>query len=144
MRNVSNNHSIVTILSYAGSRIIIPGDNESASWKELLEDAEFVKAIKGTDILLASHHSRESGYCKELFDHIKPSLVLISDGPETDTSVTSKYYPVTTQEGWSVYKRSSDDPPEKRWVLTTRNDKAIVVRFGINAAQKNYRKVTVA
>jgi beta-lactamase superfamily II metal-dependent hydrolase len=139
-----NNHSIVTVLSYAGSKIIIPGDNESASWKELLEDDEFVEAIKGTDILLASHHGRESGFCKELFDHIEPSLVLISDGPETDTSVTDKYYGVTTEKGWNVYKRSSDDPPEQRWVLTTRSDKAIVVRFGISDAKKKYMNVTVA
>ncbi len=139
-----NNHSIVTVLSYAGSKIIIPGDNENASWKELLEDDEFVEAIKGTDILLASHHGRESGFCEELFDHIEPSLVLISDGPETDTSVTDRYYDVTTKEGWNVYKRSSDDPPEKRWVLTTRNDKAIVARFGISNAKKKYMNVTIA
>jgi competence protein ComEC len=139
-----NNHSIVTVVSYAGSKAIIPGDNESASWKELLEDDEFVEAIKGTDILVAAHHGRASGFCKELFDHIKPSLVLISDGPETDTSVTGKYYGVTTDKGWDVYKRSSEDPPEKRWVLTTRSDKAIVVRFGIRDAGQKYMNVTVA
>ena len=31
-----NNHSVVTVLEYGGAKILIPGDNESASWEELL------------------------------------------------------------------------------------------------------------
>lgn len=32
-----NNHSIVTVLSYANSKVILSGDNEPPSWKELLD-----------------------------------------------------------------------------------------------------------
>lgn len=94
-----NNHSIVTVLSYAGSKIIIPGDNENASWSELLENDEFVEAIKDTDIMIASHHGRESGFCEDLFEQIKPSLVIVSDGPVTDTSITERYRQITTEKG---------------------------------------------
>lgn len=61
-RSNLNNHSLVAVVSYAGSKIIIPGDNEAASWNELLEYPAFVQAIRGTDILLAAHHGREAGY----------------------------------------------------------------------------------
>jgi beta-lactamase superfamily II metal-dependent hydrolase len=138
-----NNHSIVTVVSYAGSKIVIPGDNENASWSELLENSDFVEAIQGTDILLASHHGRESGFCDELFDHIEPSLVVVSDGPVTDTSITDKYRNVTTEKGWRVRSRSSDDFTQ-RWVLTTRNDGHIVIRFGRNSGLKPYMSVTAA
>ena len=86
-----NNHSIVTIISYAGSKILIPGDNEPPSWEELLENKEFIEAIKWTDILVAPHHGRESGYYKELFNYIQPNLIIISDSPGTDTSANSRY-----------------------------------------------------
>ena len=44
-----NNHSLVTVLSYANSKLLIPGDNEEPSWDELLENDEFEAAIKGAD-----------------------------------------------------------------------------------------------
>jgi beta-lactamase superfamily II metal-dependent hydrolase len=138
-----NNHSIVTVVSYAGSKIIIPGDNENASWSELLEDDEFVDAIKNTDIFLASHHGRKSGYCEELFEHIEPSLVIVSDGPFTDTSITGRYRNVTTEKGWPVWSRASGES-SNRWVLTTRNDGHIVIRFGVNSAMKRYISVRAA
>src|SRR5262249_18896523 len=31
-----NNYSVVTVLKYAGTKIVIPGDNEGPSWKALL------------------------------------------------------------------------------------------------------------
>ena len=30
---------------------------------------------------VASHHGRESGYCKEVFDYCNPNAVIFSDGP---------------------------------------------------------------
>jgi competence protein ComEC len=139
-RSNLNNHSIVTVLGYAGSKIIIPGDNENASWSELLEDDDFVDAIRGTDILLASHHGRDSGFCEELFDHIEPRLVVVSDGPVTSTSITDRYYGVTTEKGWRVRSRSSGEYTD-RWVLTTRADGHVVIRFGLNGT-KPYMSVT--
>lgn len=70
-----NNHSLVSVISYAASKIIIPGDNEAASWKILLEDPAFTTAIVGTDILVAPHHGRESGFYDDLFNYIAPKLV---------------------------------------------------------------------
>ena len=77
-----NNHSLVTIFDYASSKIIVPGDNQSESWKELIKNNDFVVAAKNPDVLLAPHHGRIAGYCPELFEAIgKPYITVISDGP---------------------------------------------------------------
>lgn len=123
-----NNHSIVTIVSHAGSKIMIPGDNEAASWRELLGRRDFREAIKGTDILLAPHHGRQAGFSKELFEYIEPHLTVISDGPMSGTSATASYAGITS--GWVVHKRSGGT--EKRKVVTTRRDGVVVVDIGHN------------
>ena len=121
-----NNHSIVSIVEYEGLKILIPGDNESPSWNELLAKPAFRKAITGTNILLAAHHGRESGYFSDLFNYFKPYIVLVSDGRVQDTSVTSRYSDKAS--GLNVIRRSGK-PIEKRYCLTTRNDGAIEVNI---------------
>jgi len=124
-----NNHSLVIIVSYALSKIVIPGDNEAPSWKELLSDPMFVAAVKGADILLASHHGREAGYCGELFEAMgKPKLVVVSDGRFGDTSATSRYSSQAT--GWAVFDSAGTE--DNRKCLTTRSDGHITIKFGWN------------
>lgn len=135
-----NNFSIVTVINYLGVKVIIPGDNQSASWKELLDNSSFTDAIKDADIFVASHHGRDSGYYSDLFTYFTPRLVIISDGPEGDTSVTEKYDNIT--KGWTVYKRS-DNSSEERKCLTTRNDGVIVIKIGPNDNNRKYINVTI-
>jgi beta-lactamase superfamily II metal-dependent hydrolase len=59
-RDNLNNHSIVTVVSYADSKILIPGDNEIPSWEELLANRNFISAASRTDVLLAPHHGRDA------------------------------------------------------------------------------------
>jgi beta-lactamase superfamily II metal-dependent hydrolase len=134
-----NNHSIVTVLSYAQSKMIIPGDNEPVSWDELLKRTDFLTAIKDTDILLAPHHGRDSGFSSALFAHINPRLTIISDGPFCDTSATSRYALQT--RGWTVYK--SNGSTETRKCVTTRNDGVIDVQLGNNTEGKPYIHVKI-
>jgi competence protein ComEC len=70
-----NNHSIVTVITYADVKVILCGDNEPDSWQELIIQKDFIKAISGTDILLAPHHGRDSGFYSDLFCYFKPKLV---------------------------------------------------------------------
>jgi competence protein ComEC len=137
-----NNHSIVSVVGYAGSRIIIPGDNEKASWAELLENDRFVSAIQGTNILLAAHHGQKSGFYPELFQHIKPSLVIASDGAIIDKTITDRYRHVTTDEGCAVRSRTTGQS-KIRWVLTTRTDGHIVIRCGVRTAMKQYMNISI-
>ena len=72
-----NNHSVVTIIEYAGTKVIIPGDNEKESWDKLMVDREFISSIKGTDIFVASHHGRDSGYYGDLFNYFNPLIIVM-------------------------------------------------------------------
>lgn len=122
-----NNHSLVVVVSYARSKMVIPGDNEAPSWQELLNSQEFVTAVSGTDIFLASHHGRDAGYCGELFEAMgKPKLVVVSDGRFRDTSATSRYSSQAT--GWTVFDPTGNK--QTRNCVTTRNDGHITIRFG--------------
>jgi len=135
-----NNHSLVIVISYANSKVIIAGDNEPPSWKELLEKDNFVKAIKNVDILLAPHHGRDSGFHSELFKHFTPYLTVISDGRFCDSSATSRYSNVS--KGWTVHHRNGSDKEERKCV-TTRSDGVIVVKFGYNNDNKPFIDVRI-
>jgi competence protein ComEC len=118
-----NNHSVVTVLSYAGSKMLLPGDNQDESWKLLLAMEDFRKAIKGADILLAPHHGRDSAFYKGLFKYIQPRLTIISDGPLQETSAFDKYSDESS--GMLVHNRKGYD--ETRRCVTTTEDGVIVV-----------------
>ena len=136
-----NNHSIVTIIKYYGVKILLPGDNEGASWKELLENPEFKNAIKNVNVFVASHHGRESGYYADLFKSFTPNIVIISDGPAGETSVTEKYS--VQAKGWVVRKRGQyGDQGKERKCLTTRNDGTIEIKVW-RENETTYMDVTV-
>ena len=134
-----NNHSVVTALEYGGVKILVPGDNEAPSWEELLSQQDFVDAIKGTHVLVAAHHGRESGFYRPLFDHFRPYITLVSDGRSVDTSATGRYTGVTT--GWDVHRRSGG--MQKRYCLTTRNDGCLDVGITPIPGQIGSLKVTI-
>ena len=60
-----------------------PGDIEEVGWKELWPQVkdDFQPLLDAADVitLVAPHHGRSSGYCKEMMGTINPHLVLISD-----------------------------------------------------------------
>lgn len=118
-----NNHSVVTVMTYAGVKFLLPGDNEPPSWSELLSDRTFLKSIEGTHVMVASHHGRRSGYHNPLFEHISPLITIVSDGRYVDTSATGRYSAVST--GWDVNKRRGGW--DTRYCVTTRNDGVIDV-----------------
>ena len=119
-RDNVNNHSVVTVISYAGVKFLMPGDNEPPSWSELLKDGKFVEAIGGTHVLVAPHHGRESGFHAPLFRNIRPLVTIISDGRFVDTSATNLYSERT--EGWEVNRRNGRSDFRKcvTWVCQRR------------------------
>jgi competence protein ComEC len=134
-----NNRSGVLLLKYGVFKVLFSGDNESCSWKELLAQPGFRTAVKGTQILLAPHHGRESGYYPDLFKQFKPKLTVISDGQFCDASATSRYSAVST--GWSI--NYPDGTSETRNCVTTRTDGVIVLTLWMENGQSYYNvKVT--
>jgi len=136
-----NNHSGVVVFEYLGVRIVIPGDNEPPSWKELLKQPGFVNMVSGTHVFMASHHGRESGYCPELFEAMQdssPKLCVISDARVQETDATQRYS--YHADGWKANRRSVPQN-EERCCLTTRSDGHIEIEVGMNQTGK-YLSVT--
>jgi competence protein ComEC len=142
-RNNINNHSMVVVFEYLGIKVVIPGDNEPASWRELLKQPDFVSGAKRPYVLMASHHGRESGYCTDLFDDTsgigRPRLCVISDGRVQDTDAASRYSYHAL--GWTVYSRSGNS--DTRSCVTTRSDGYIEIEIGKNGnTGNNFIQVT--
>ncbi|WP_293670321.1 MBL fold metallo-hydrolase [uncultured Parabacteroides sp.] len=136
-----NNQSIISVFSYANSKIVIAGDNESPSYNELFEDISFKNAIKDADILVASHHGRASGYHDEfvkLVKLVKPKLTIISDSSKKETSVVTDYGMISS--GWTVFSRT-DGSSMKRSTLSTYNDGHIVIKMGYNSENKPFLNI---
>lgn len=134
-----NNHSGVIVFEYLGVTIIVPGDNEPASWRELRKQPKFVEAMNNSNIFMASHHGRESGYCADIFEE-KPNLCVVSDGRVQDTDARNRYS--YHAEGWDVKKRNSL-PSEKRYCVTTRRDGFVSIEVGKNTNGNAYLSVEI-
>jgi competence protein ComEC len=119
-----NDFSVVTLFEYAGAKLLMTGDNEEPSWSCLLNDKAFTRAIRGVDILVAPHHGRSSGFYAGLFEVIHPKLIVVSDGPCQDTSVTDQYTSVAS--GMTIHAGTSST---KRKCVTTRCDGNILVKI---------------
>lgn len=100
---------------------------------ELLQNPNFCAWLKVTDVFVASHHGRVAGYCGEVFELCKPRLIIVSDGPETDTSAVSRYSQKAS--GWKVKSRSTQEMTSRQ-VVTTRTDGSIFAETGVNGSTK--------
>ena len=129
-----NNHSLVTVISYNGTKILIPGDCEKAEWNELLGLPSFQKAVYGTRLLVAPHHGLESAYSNDLMSAISLDICVISEGHVTDTDVCSYYsrkcrgHQVSIKGGREEFRRT----------VTTRNDGNVHIRISGNPYNQGY------
>jgi competence protein ComEC len=134
-----NHDSIVTVISYATTKLVLPGDNNIESWQELLGQNSFLEAIKGTDVFIASHHGLESGFCDEIFNYFHPKLVIVSNGRYNDDISLARYSGIAS--GLNVHTRSGKII--ERRCLTTRSDGNIEIAMGwIVNGQKAFLSVT--
>lgn len=76
----TNNLSLLTFLDVGGNSFVLPGDLEKAGWLELLKIPQVQGLLRRVNVFVASHHGRENGYCKEVFQYCEPSFVVFSDG----------------------------------------------------------------
>jgi len=63
----TNDLSLAIFIEYSGFKILFPGDLEEEGWLALLDRQDFRDDLTDVDILVASHHGRENGYCEEVF-----------------------------------------------------------------------------
>ncbi|MGH8048675.1 MAG: hypothetical protein ACREKL_15655, partial [Chthoniobacterales bacterium] len=117
-----NNLSLVLFLHCYGLHIMFPGDMEVAGWKVLLRNPYFVQELKRVNVMVASHHGRESGCCDELFCATgwQPEIVVFSDaGIQYDTQRTANWY------GARCKGIMYDSQP--RYVFSTRQDGPLLI-----------------
>jgi beta-lactamase superfamily II metal-dependent hydrolase len=115
----TNNLSLLTFLDVGSVSFVLGGDLERPGWLKLLETPHVQGLLKRVDVFVASHHGRESGYCREAFDYCSPRLIVMSDGP----------IQYGTQEMASTYAQhasgeyfNNNGTRELRKVVTTRKD----------------------
>ncbi len=135
-----NNHSIVAVIEYADMKVVIPGDNESCSFEELMKDETFKAAVKNADILLAPHHGRESGYNNDFVNLVNPRLTVVSDGRFCDTSANNRYS--QKSRGWTVHKANGTSSVRK--CLTTNSDGEVFIKFGYNDDMSRFLSVNIS
>lgn len=116
-----NNFSMITVFQFSGIKVIVCGDNEKDSFDKLMKESDFKNAVRGSDVLVAPHHGRESAYHSEFVSLVNPRITIISDTTKSDASAVDKYS--QRSRGWKVRG-------EERKCLTTRNDGNITVEFG--------------
>ena len=118
----TNDLSLVVFIQFAGFKILFPGDVEVAGWRALLADPAFRAELATTNVLVASHHGRQSGYCPDVFNHFTPDAVVISDKPIMhDTQRTVPDYRRVVRDGGVMVRTTG----KRRHVLTTRRDGSI-------------------
>jgi len=135
-----NNHSIVTVVEYAEMKVVIPGDNEVCSFEELMQRETFKTAIKNTDILLAPHHGRETGYNNDFVNLVNPRLTVVSDGRFCDTSANGRYS--QKSRGWTVHKGNGTSTERK--CLTTNSDGEVFIKFGYYDDMSRFLSVSIS
>jgi hypothetical protein len=128
--NETNDLSLVAVIEYCGFKIIFSGDMEKVVWQRLLRDPNFRCDLVGTKIFVASHHGRENGQCAELFNWLRPDLIVISeDARKYDSQDTDSWY-AERCTGAIVM----DDPQQRRYVMTTRKDGSMQIVVAPNGS----------
>jgi len=126
--NKTNDLSLAVVAQFGDFKIVFTGDLEVAGWRRLLTLPAFRADLVGTTVFVASHHGRESGCCTELFDLIRPQLVIISDDEhQYDSQDTNAWY--RSRCTGAVF---ANNALERRYVATTRKDGSM--RLDIDAA----------
>lgn len=121
--NKTNDLSLAVVVQFGAFKIVFTGDLEVAGWRRLLTVPEFRADLFGTTVFVASHHGRESGCCTELFDLIRPQLVIISDDEhQYDSQDTNAWY--RSRCTGAVF---ANNPLERRYVATTRKDGSMML-----------------
>ena len=118
-----NNLSMAILLECHGTGALFTGDLEKSGWLKLLENSSFRAALSRVNVLMASHHGRESGCCEEAMKLCTNLFyVVISDkGYQYDTQYTNAFY--------SRFAKGGPFRGQTRKVLTTRNDGRIGFEF---------------
>ncbi len=119
-----HNLSLVTLLSYKGTGILFPGNLKADGWRTLLRNSRFRDLLCQVNVLIASNHGQENGYCSEIFNYCNPDLIILSnrDRHQGSPNAIRQYERHLHRVQKSVCPR----------VLTTRNAGTITIQQSSN------------
>jgi beta-lactamase superfamily II metal-dependent hydrolase len=126
--NDTNNLSPAIFVRYGSFAILFAGDLETAGWRALLRNPNFVRELASVRMMVASHHGRANGQSEELFELMRPDVVVFSDD--------DKRYQSQATDAWyrrRVFGLPDFDRPTsptgfvRRHVLTTRRDGSLAI-----------------
>ena len=137
-----NNHSLVLTLKYEDKKIVIPGDNESTSFQELMKSRKFNNTVGNSNILIAPHHGRRAGFDPSFVQLVKPELTIISDGKKTETAARKNYSKLSS--GVTVLSKVGEPLLRQRKTLVTKQDGAVSIRIGKNSRGKVTTRVKLS
>lgn len=111
----TNNISLVTFIDCNGKNFVIPGDLEKPGWERLLKKKSVRESLEKVDVFVASHHGRENGYCREVFDYCSPEAIIFSDN-------SVRYATQEMASKYASHAKGVQFNGKTRYVLSTRND----------------------
>ncbi|MGX1322121.1 beta-lactamase superfamily II metal-dependent hydrolase [Bradyrhizobium sp. USDA 377] len=118
----TNDLSLVVFIKYGPFGILFPGDLEGPGWRNHLLNPSFRAMLADVDVLVASHHGRDNGYCEDVFAYCHPMAVVMSDKAivhDTQNMIQAYRSQVVKRNPNGVLVRTSG---LNRRVLTTRKD----------------------
>jgi beta-lactamase superfamily II metal-dependent hydrolase len=75
----ANDLSLVSFLSEDRFTVCFPGDLTARGWKLHLENKAFQYMLRETNLFVASHHGRPTGFYEPVYEFLYPKLIVISD-----------------------------------------------------------------
>lgn len=97
-----SNLSLVTFLSSQGVNILFPGNLKVEGWRTLLQNARFRDQLRRVNLLVASNHGQEDGYCPEIFNYCNPDLIIISNHNHQVSSTVIRQYRCQMGRIWKL------------------------------------------
>jgi len=113
----ANDLSLVTFIKEGKFTVCFPGDLTARGWRFHLKNKAFQFWLRETNLFLASHHGRPTGFYEPVYEFLYPKLIVISDKEQIKGRKLTKRVPYR-EHAFGV--KIADESFRK--VLTTRND----------------------
>jgi beta-lactamase superfamily II metal-dependent hydrolase len=128
-----NDLSLVTFITEGKFTVCFPGDLTARGWRLHLQNKAFQYMLRETNLFLASHHGRPTGFYEQVFEYLNPKLIVISDKEQITGKKITQRVPYR-EHAYGV--KLSDGSFRK--VLTTKNDG----RIRINVIDRIWKVTT--